>query len=127
MRFLLLFCSLVIFSCNSLDSTNSIALDNIYDEWVQSFEEESGSVKIFRPGNYLEFPVARFRQKYIFMANYLCKYYVLDAYDAHHYKNGIWSFNAGENLLTIYDLDQQIIIKYHAMKLSNDILELIAR
>ncbi len=104
---------------------NTIDIEKIKKDWTQSYEEEIGSVLIFRPGNYKEFPPSRFRQVYIFMEDDLCKYYVLAPTDAHYFEDGTWNYDNEKQLLTIYNPSGQMEIKYKVLKLTDTLLELV--
>jgi LEA14-like dessication related protein len=48
------------------DSFTRIDIDELDQEWTHSREEQVDSVEIYRPSNYKEFPISRYRQKYKF-------------------------------------------------------------
>ncbi len=121
---ILLFFALIISGCNLTDSDqNEINQNDLQKTWVNSWEEQVDSVKIFRPENFMEFPTVRFRAIYKFKSNNNLTYRVLAPNDAHYYSEGKW--NLQNEILSLYDTDDVIFEKYKIVELKNDILKMI--
>ena len=115
------------FGCDSISDNNqeSTNLNLLKKEWIHSYEEETELVKIFRPSDYKDFPASHYRQSFLFGDENYCKYFVLDAADAHYYEEGTWEFKDNDNLVVIYDSTNHIIHQLEIIELSEDLLKCI--
>ncbi len=93
----------------------------LINSWTESREEGLG---IYRPSDFKDFPISRFRQTYKFMDKEECEYMVLSPVDAHYLANGSWSFNERMRTLTIYNEYKIIIHKYKVEELSPNLLHI---
>lgn len=79
-----------------------------YQHWVNSFEEQTGVVQVFRPAGSREFPTSRFRMEYVFNADGSCQYKALSPMDAHSMKHCV--FTKVGNKVYVYD-DAGVLIQ----------------
>lgn len=123
-----IFLSIILFvflsSCSlkESDSDKNIKISDLTKEWTNSWEEQEGSIQIYRPSNHMDFPPLRYRQKYIFEKTGKAGIYTLAADDAHYYKYGFWNYDEKSNLITIRDSSSTILVKFEIMKLETDLL-----
>lgn len=75
-----------------------INTEYLCQHWVRSREEEHQTDRdqIYRPKNFKEFPVSRFRMQYIFRKNGDCDWYYLAPDDNHHFKPGKWRIDPND-------------------------------
>lgn len=100
----------------------SVLLEN---SWTQSFEEKAAdNIDIFRPTDYKEFPIARYRQIFKFHANNVCDYLVLAENDAHYMDKGKWDYDEITNQIKVFNSESDIIYKFEVVELSADLLQL---
>ena len=123
----LLFCLLIILGCDSdkILTSDTIKVSELTKEWVHSREEEIDSVRIYRPAGFKHFPSSRYRQKYIFKDDGLCKYYVLHPGDAHYYEVGTWTYNENDQRLIIYDSSKNVESEFRILILNRFMLKVV--
>ena len=90
--------------------------------WVDSFEEASGGYTIFRPSDYKDFPVSRFRLTFELHDDHACSYLVLAPNDAHYLNEGVWEYNAKTNTVKIWH-GKTIIYNFKVITLEDDLLK----
>lgn len=122
-----LFCLLILFGCDSekILTSDTIKVNELTKEWVHSREEEVDSVQIYRPAGFKHFPSSRYRQKYIFKNDGVCRYYVLHPGDAHYFTDGIWTYNENDRRLVIYDSSKVIESEFKVISLTRFMLKFV--
>lgn len=106
-------------------NANNISTDLLKNHWVRSDEEEIDSVRLFRPNDYKEFPVSRFRQIYNFKDSGKCAYLVLAPNDAHYFDEGTWKYDANNQTLEIIDSNNSIVNRYKIVSLTKYSLKMV--
>ena len=95
--------------------------------WTHSSEEsKAGEFEIYRPSDYKEFPVSRYRQVFNFKDNDQCKYLALEANDAHDMKDGKWELDGKANNIKIYNAHSELLYEYIIIELKDDLLKIKA-
>ena len=93
--------------------------------WTQSFEEKtSDDIEIYRPSDYKEFPIARYRQVFSFHDNNVCEYLMLAENDAHYMEKGKWEFDDKPNIIKVLNSDSEIIYEFEIVGLTDELLKL---
>lgn len=95
-------------------------------QWVRSFEEDDAlGGMVFRPSYYKEFPPARFRQVVVFNSNRTCDILLLNANDAHAFKQAKWRFLNSE-VIEIYETistkKDNVLHRWSVVKSEKDLL-----
>lgn len=117
--------SLLISSCEKEKETVNQPNSLLMKSWTHSYEENTEQdIEIYRPSDYLEFPMSWYRQIYIFGENNFCQYRVLAPNDAHYMKNGSWEYLENKQIIDIFNEDHEIIFELEVVELSEDILKL---
>ena len=116
---------LIITGCNKNDEL--IQPFNLKMNWIESHEENtSGEIKIYRPGDFNDFQLSRYRQVFNFGDNNVCEYRVLAPNDAHYMAIGSWEYKHKTKILMIYNSDLQKIYDFELVELTNQVLKLKA-
>src|SRR5210317_1942142 len=81
--------------------------------WTHSMEENPNyeSPYIYRPCDYKEFPVSRFRQTFQFMQNGECSWNHLADNDAHYTRHGKWTFDEDSMTIDVHDENDKVRFK----------------
>jgi len=117
--------SLFISSCEKEKETVNQPNSLLMKIWTQSYEENTvKDIQIYRPFDYLEFPISRYRQIYIFGENNFCQYRVLAPNDDHYLENGSWEYFENKQIIEILNEDHKIIFELEVVELSEDVLKL---
>ena len=112
-------------SCKNNETSNQKLL--LEKSWTHSSEESnSGEFEIYRPSDYKEFPVSRYRQVFNFKDNDQCEYLALEANHAHDMKDGKWELDEKKNSIIIYNDNSEVLYQYKIIELKDDLLKLIA-
>ena len=121
------FYAFIFFGCNTVESqnTDTIVIDDLKKEWKHSREEEIDSIQIYRPSDYKEFPISRYRQIYSFKDSGKCDYLVLAPNDAHYFEHGTWTYSEESRILIITDFSQQMIRKFKLIILTKELLKVV--
>lgn len=92
-------------------------------EWTQSYEEKtSEELELYRPSDYKEFPLSRYRQIFYFDDDNICEYSVLAPNDSHYMTSGSWKYIEKTNSIEIFNSDSELIYELQVVKLSTDLL-----
>jgi hypothetical protein len=91
--------------------------------WLNSSEEETENIKIYRPKNSREFPPSRFRMQYIFSEDGTCKWYYLAPNDGHHFRDGTWKIDA--NAENVIHIEQDGKVSYRILELTEELLRMV--
>ncbi len=95
--------------------------------WTRSYEEETlEEIEIYRPSDSKDFPLSRYRQIFNFKDNNVCEYLILAANDAHYLESGFWDYNEKTNIVTIFNLDFEILYVFEVVELTDILLRLKA-
>lgn len=125
-----LFLLVVLVSCEEKSNpvSSEVNYEYFYNSWTRSYEEETNndSIKLFRPNDYKEFSISRYREILIFKQDNSCSYLVLAPNDAHYFQSGKWNLiNQEKNIITIFDSTNTIYKNFQITELKQDILKLI--
>ncbi len=121
---------LLIFFISCKDKSNPTVAEqgysNLTKSWTNSFEEQTDSIQIYRPSNYKQFPIARFREIFEFSKDSSCSYLVLSPVDAHYMQIGKWSIiSRGNKVIGIFDSSQAVYRKFQLVELKQDLLRFV--
>lgn len=96
--------------------------------WTHSFEEsqDNSELMVYRPCDYKEFPVSRYRHTLELKENGKCAWFELAANDAHFMVNGSWMYDEEKQLLEIYNQSGKSVNKYRLIEIGEDFLKLSA-
>jgi hypothetical protein len=106
-------------------ATTNINLDNLYQHWVHSREEQQPNDKdeLYRPATFKVFPPSRFRMAYKFAKDGMCEWFYLSPVDAHHFKPGTWRIDPNDpHILQI--TKENTTETYRILTLTNDMLRI---
>lgn len=124
--FTIVFTSVMISSCEQNDVVIQASL--LEKGWTHSFEEKtSGEIEIYRPGDYKDFPLSRYRQMFNFEANNVCDYRVLAANDGHHMETGRWEYKKKKNVIRIFNSKSVMIYEFDILELTDNLLKMKAK
>lgn len=114
---------LLAYGCSDNDNLklNSNYPNELINAWVESYEEGNG---IYRPSDYTNFPISRFRQAYKFMEMNKCEYLVLSPLDAHYIENGLWEYDDQYQILRIYKLNEELLRELKVISISTELLQI---
>lgn len=129
-KYLFLFLSFILISCqeNSNPITPGTEIENLFKSWTNSFEVQgtNSKVRIFRPSDYKEFPLSRYREVLIFEKDNTCSYLVVAPTDGLYFEKGKWSvIEMKENIFAIFDSTQKLYKKFQIVELRSDLLKFI--
>lgn len=119
--FLAILLTIVAFSQCEREVMEAAAPDSLKRRWVHSFEEDEGKEAIFRPHDYHDFPVSRFRFVMELKDRLKCSFLVLAANDAHYLKEGTWEYNERTKTIKVKN-GSDTIYEYLILELGDDIL-----
>ncbi len=101
-------------------SSNSEVLINC---WTHSMEEDPNSnVQIYRPCDFMEFPVSRFRMTMTLHSDGTAEYLELSPVDAHQTVAGSWRFTEEDSNFQLMNEKEDAILSGTVGELSSDIL-----
>jgi hypothetical protein len=128
LNYVLLFSLVFILSCkeksNPAKTTND--LQELVQGWTNSFEEETDSINIYRPSNYKQYPIARYRDGFDLQNDGKCIYMVLSPNDAHYSVAGTWSVNvSSDTIVELRDTVGGVHYKLKVVELKNDLLRVL--
>ena len=105
--------------------TSAVNMNNLYQTWTHSREEENDSAfEIYRPTDSMEFPISRFRMIYDFKENGKCSWYFLAPNDAHYWIDGTCEYPSSEgNVITIHNSSGKKVNELIIVELSDSILK----
>jgi hypothetical protein len=105
-----------------------IQISFLENSWTQSYEEKtSEKIEIYRPSDYKNFSLSRYRQSINFHDNDVCEYLVLAANDGHYMESGNWEYSEKTNIIKIFNSNSEILYEFEVVELTNDLLKLKAR
>ena len=87
-----------IMTSGSNQTTTGINTEYLCQHWVHSREEQQENDKdqIYRPKDFKQFPLSRFRMRYIVYKNGDCDWYSGAPNDAHYFKHGKWGVDPND-------------------------------
>ncbi len=110
-------------------TTKDIDLSYLFRSWIRSYEEEprtqTGSVNIFRPIEFKQFPPSQFRMRYIFSEDGKCEWLFLHPTDAHFMKQGTWRTDPQDSrVILIYDANRKLVesVSFRIIEIGEDLL-----
>jgi hypothetical protein len=116
---------IVISSCEKNDEIIQISL--LEKSWIQSYEEKtSEEIEIFRPSNFKEFPLSRYRQFFNFDNNNVCHYSKLAPNDGHFMENGRWKYMDKTNIIKVFNSNYEMLFAFEVIELTDNLLKLKA-
>ncbi|QNR25157.1 hypothetical protein [Croceimicrobium hydrocarbonivorans] len=103
--------------------TTAIAQEKLSTEillgcWTDSREESTIDFNIFRPCDYKEFPISRYRFMMVLEENQECQWLYLSPNDAHSMVPGTWKFDESSRTLSIFSSDGKMIRNFELTALS---------
>lgn len=109
-------------SCKKNDEVNNVAF--LEKSWTQSFEEKtSDEIEIYRPSDFVDFPLSRYRQIFKFDDN-ACHYLVLAENDGHYMAKGSWEYNDKTNIIKIFSSNSQMIYEFEVVEVTEHLLKM---
>lgn len=121
------FVSVMMFTCCE-ESNDTIQKSMLEKGWTQSFEEKSSEgIEIYRPSDYRDFSISRYRQIFNFYENNICDYRVLAANDGHYMESGSWEFNGQTNIITIFNSKLEVLYEWEVIELKSKVLKMKAK
>jgi hypothetical protein len=113
----------MITGCQKDDEVNLISL--IQNEWTHSREEQSSQeIEIYRPSNFKEFPLSRYRQIFSFRDNNRCDYLVLAENDAHFMASGIWEYDDKTRIVRIFNSNFELQHEFEIVEIAGNLLKI---
>ena len=108
MKYLIIF-FLTFISTSACDQVMDIAPIDLIGCWTDSREENDpeSTINVFRPCDYKNFPVSRYRLSINFYENNTSSWLHLADNDAHFIKEGTWTLNEKTGALNVYDLEKK--------------------
>ena len=99
---------------------------DLIQSWTNSFEEQVDSIQVYRPSDYRQYAIARFRGKYEFLKDGTCNYLVLSPTDAHYMQIGRWTvISRVENVIGVFDSTGAVYRKMRIVELQQDLLRFV--
>ena len=122
---ILLASMMVLISCETKDELTNASL--IKKSWTRSYEEEnSKESEIYRPSDYKDFGISRYRQIFNFEDKNVCNYLVLAPDDGHYMESGSWEYNDITNIIKIFNSNSVVLHEFEVVLISHDLLKLKA-
>jgi len=116
---------ILIMGSGCVENDGVLQMPLLQNSWTHSFEENpSGDIALYRPSDYMEFPISRYRQVFVFAENNICDYRQLAANDGHYFERGTWSYNQKTNILKIFNPNAVMIYEFEVVELTNNSLKL---
>gem|GEM_PF-955213 len=113
----------MITGCQKDDEVNLISL--IQNEWTHSREEQSSQeIEIYRPSNFKEFPLSRYRQIFSFRDNNRCDYLVLAENDAHFMASGSWEYDDKTRIVRIFNSNFELQHEFEIVEIAGNLLKI---
>ena len=128
LMYALLFSLVIVLSCKEKSSTTKPTNDfpELSQSWMNSFEEETDSINIYRPSSYKQYPASRYRDAFTLQSDGKCSYLVLSPTDAHYFVAGTWSVNvSSDTIVELRDTVGGIHYKLKVVELKNDLLRVL--
>jgi hypothetical protein len=93
--------------------------------WTDSREEntDSSGISIFRRCHLKSFPVSRFRFKMELKEGGICLWMYLAPNDAHHMKDGTWTYNKMTQTLRLFNTDKEVVKSFKVSDAGENILK----
>jgi hypothetical protein len=112
-------------SSGSNQTLTDINSEHLCQHWRHSQEEQQQPDKdeIYRPKDFKEFPLSRFRMAYIFHKNGDCDWYAGHPLDAHHFKPGKWRVDSNDKSI-LQIIKDGVTEQYRVTELTKDILRI---
>ena len=116
----------ILISCKTKPQKNSDSDYPFIGCWMHSYEENPSyeSPYFFRPCNFKEFPVSRFRQSFEFMENGDCRWLELADNDAHYFENGTWELNEENMTISVKDKKGNTRFDLKLVEIEKDLLKI---
>ncbi len=111
----------------SCEKNDVIQVSSLEKSWTQSYEEKiSENIEIYRPSDYKDFSLSRYRQIFNFDDNNVCNYLVLAANDGHYMETGSWEYNDKTNIIKIFSSNFEMLYEFEVVALTDNLLKLKA-
>ena len=94
--------------------------------WTDSREEniQNSNTRVYRPCDFKSFPVTRFRFTMDLKEDNKCSWLYLDPMDAHHMKDGTWTFEKETMTLKIFNIDMVEVKSFVIAVIGENILNI---
>jgi hypothetical protein len=124
MKKIVLFASIIsgllTFACKDPDKVD-FNHDELLKCWTYSYEEATGDESLlFRPCDFMEFPVSHYRIRFTLLENNQASYLQLSPVDAHQMALGTWNYNDDSKLLAILNTLGDTVHQYVVNKIEAD-------
>lgn len=119
--FFLLTVCVAFFSCEEGPAVKAEGF--LFQKWTHAMEEQedaNSNLMIFRLTNSQIFPASRFRDAYEFSLDGSCRYLFLHPADAHHFKQGTFTYDQSDRVLLIYNEVGDLHKTFHVQELTAD-------
>jgi len=125
MKYIILFLFVSLTAC-SIGQKTSPSTNDFLGCWTDSREENvpGSSIKIYRHCDYKSFPVSRFRFRMNINENNKCSYLYLAPNDAHHMKEGTWTYDQQSRTLKIYNSENKKVRTFVIETMGKDVLKI---
>jgi len=107
-------------------SGQQITRSDLLGCWTDSREEniQGANVSIYRPCDYKDFPMSRYRFRMILQSDSVCSWLVLSPDDGHFMQDGSWTFNEQNNELALYDMKGKKVFRFIITAVDDNILKI---
>lgn len=112
-------------SCEEALTDSEVVSSLLMNEWTHAFEEQEDrnvTEMVFRPTVSKSFAISRFRDAYQFSDDGTCRYMFLHPADAHHMKDGKYTYEPKDNTIRIFSEDDVFLKEFKVIKLESDLL-----
>lgn len=99
----------------------------IFQCWIDSHEENTinSKAEMYRPCDYKQFPLTRFRYKITFLKEGKCSWLQLEPNDRQHTMDGTWTYVKSAKTIEVFDSSKKSILKFKIVELQKDRLQLV--
>lgn len=112
-------------SCEEPLTDSEVVSSLLMNEWTHAFEEQEDrnvTEMVFRPSASKSFAASRFRDAYQFSDDSTCRYMFLHPADAHHMKDGTYTYEPKDSTIRIFSEDDVFLKEFKVIKLESDLL-----
>lgn len=112
-------------ACEEALTDSEVVSSLLMNDWTHAFEEQEDrnvAEMIFRPTASKSFAASRFRDAYQFSDDGTCRYMFLHPADAHHMKNGKYTYEPKDNTIRIFSEDDVFLKEFKVIKLESGLL-----
>ncbi|MFA6401663.1 MAG: hypothetical protein WCX31_08565 [Salinivirgaceae bacterium] len=113
-------------SINLFSQELKINKSDLFGCWTDSREENDlqTTICVYRPCNFKEFPLSRFRFKMDLRNDFTCSWNYLAPNDAHSMQEGTWTYNEEKTELIITNSEGEQVEKFVVEQVEKDLLKI---